>query len=82
VLPNCSQLDNTLKASQRSILFSDTEFNFIVLCIFVQAFGWFALFAYIADLVLAIIAYRKGVVYRSETTTHHETAATTTTARY
>jgi len=51
----------------------------IILCIVVQAFGWFALGAYIVDLVFAIIAFRRARHSSTETTMHHETTATTTT---
>jgi len=38
--------------------------------------------AYIADLVFAIIEFRKSRISRSEVTTHQETTVTTTSARY
>jgi len=53
----------------------------MVLCVVVQAFGWFALGAYIVDLVFAVIEFRKSRVSRSEATMRQETT-TTTSARY
>jgi len=56
----------------------------ITLCV-VQAFGWFALFAYVVDLTFAIHGYRKARVSRRETMAYHESSTTTTTttsARY
>ena len=53
----------------------------IILYVDVQVFGWFAAVAYIADLIFAVIAYRKSDVHHSETTAHQETT-TTTTSRY
>jgi len=49
-----------------------------------QAFSWFALAAYIVDLIFAIIAFLKARAHRSETAVHQETTttATTETARY
>lgn len=53
----------------------------MIACNGVQAFGWFALGAYIVDLVYAVINYRKsGSVQRNATIT--ATQETTTSARY
>jgi len=63
------------------VIFTENLSNFYFFCV-VQAFGWFALGAYIADLVFAIIEFRKSRISRSEVTTHQETTVTTTSARY